>query len=360
MQAIAVDRDDRTPRVVTRPKPTPGVGEALVRVLRVGVDGTDHAVIAGDHGGFPEGASELVPGHEAVGVVEDPNGTALAEGAVVAPTVRRRPPSGTNAYFERAEPDMAPPGEYVERGIEGADGFMAEYVTSPAECLVELPSTLAPYGHLVEPVSVAEKAFELAAASRSSFDWRPESALVLGNGPLGLLAVAALDGMDAYDRLYCLGRRDRDDPAVAILDRFDATYVDSRETPLTDVPGAFEAVDLVVEATGHPPHAVESVAALAPNGVAALLGVPEGAHEASVSLAASHRDAVLANKAVVGSVNSNARHFDAAVDRLAAMDDGFLDALTTTVPAFDDPTAAFREDETTIKTAVEFASYEER
>ncbi|GGL62389.1 glucose 1-dehydrogenase [Halocalculus aciditolerans] len=364
MHAIAVGRDDRTPRVVERDPPTPASGEALVRVLRVGVDGTDHAVIAGDHGGFPEGADELVLGHEAVGVVVDANDTDLDEGAVVAPTVRRPPAGGPNPYFDRGEPDMAPPGGYVERGIDGADGYMAEYVTSPAADLVELPDDLADYGFLVEPVSVVEKAFELAAAARSSFRWEPDTALVLGNGPLGLLAVAALtDGATTaghYDTVYCLGQRDPDHPSVRVLDRFDAAYVDARDTPLAAFADAYEPADLVVEATGHPPHAVESLDALAPNGVAALLGVPEGTHEESVPLAHVHRDAVLSNKAVVGSVNSNARHFRAAADALADMDTDFLDALTTVAPAFDDPAAAFREDETTIKTAVELATYEER
>lgn len=355
MDAIAVTRDDRTPRVVDLPRPDPGPGEALVRTLRVGVDGTDHEVIAGDHGGFPDGEDHLVLGHEAVGVVEDPNGTGLDAGQVVAPTVRRRP-DGDSAYFDRGEPDMAPPGEYVERGIEGAHGFMAEYFTSPAEFLVPVPDALADYGFLVEPASITEKALELAAAARSSFDWQPSAALVLGNGSLGLLTLGMLDARGDFDALYCLGRRDRPDPTIDVVERLDATYVDSRETPVPDVPAVHEPADLVYEATGHAKHAFETVEALAPNGVGALLGVPAAGWEFEVAGSDLHREFVLENKALVGSVNGGVDHFEAAVDALGALPAWLFDALVTGVHGVEDFERAFADDETTIKTAVQFDS----
>ena len=143
------------------------------------------------HGDFPDGDDHLVLGHEAVGVVEDPNGTDLDVGDVVVPTVRRRP-NGENEYFARGEPDYAPEGQYVERGIVGAHGFMAKYFTSPADALVEIPESLTELGFLVEPASISEKAFDLAFASRSAFEWAPETAAVLGNGSLGLLTLAML------------------------------------------------------------------------------------------------------------------------------------------------------------------------
>jgi threonine dehydrogenase-like Zn-dependent dehydrogenase len=356
MHAIAVRRGAPEPVVIEKPRPEPGPGEALVRTLRVGVDGTDHEVIAGGHGEFPEGEDHLVLGHEAVGVVEDPNGTDLDVGDVVVPTVRR-PPLGTNAYFERGEPDMAPAGDYHERGIVGAHGYMAEYFTSPAEYLVPIPDHQAPLGFLIEPISITEKALEVAYASRSSFEWSPETAFVLGNGSLGLLTLAMLD--QAYDRVYCLGRRDRPDPTLDIVDRIGATYVDSRETPVDEVAEAFEPMDLVFEATGYAPHGVQSVHALAPNGVTALLGVP-GPIEYEFDVGAMHSELVLHNKAVVGSVNSNVRHFEAATDTIDALPEWLFDDLVTGVYPVDDFRKAFHDDNTVIKTAVEFSAYEER
>ncbi|WP_327051269.1 glucose 1-dehydrogenase [Halomicrococcus gelatinilyticus] len=351
MQAVALRRGSSSPELVEKPRPVPDDGEALVRTLRVGVDGTDHEILAGHHGEFPADADHLVLGHEAVGVVADANGTALSEGDVVVPTVRRPPADGPTEWFDRGQPDMAPPDETVERGISGAHGFMSEYFTSPAEYLVPIPADLAEWGFLVEPVSVAEKALELADASRSSFDWRPESAMVLGNGSLGLLTLAMLG--DRVERTYCLGRRDRPDPTVDVIEALGGTYVDSRETPVSTVPDAHEATDLVFEATGYARHAFESVDALAPNGVAALLGVPDS-WTFEVDGGALHRELVMTNKALVGSVNSGYRHFEAAVETLADLPAWLLDDLVTEVADLENVDRAFADDETTIKTAVKF------
>ncbi len=356
MRAIVVHRDDRTPTVVEKSKPEPESGEALIRTLRVGVDGTDHEVIAGGHGGFPEGEDHLVLGHEAVGVVEDPNGTDLSEGDVVVPTVRRSPGGvESNAYFRRGEPDMAPDGMYYERGIVGAHGFMAEYFTSPEEYLIRIPSSLADLGFLVEPISIAEKAFELAEASRSSFEWDPESALVLGNGSLGLLTLAML--RERYDRSYCLGRRDRPDLTIDIMEELGATYVDSRKTPVDAVPEVHEPMDFVFEATGFPKHPFQSVQALAPNGVVALLGVP-GSATYELDAGSFHEEMVLHNKSMVGSVNSHVSHFETAAESLASMSEWFLDKLVTGVYGLDEFERAFDDGDTIIKTAIQFSEYE--
>ncbi len=359
MKAIAVRRGDDEPSIVELPRPNPAAGEALVRTLRVGVDGTDHEVLAGGHGGFPAGDDHLVLGHEAVGVVEDPNGTEFEAGDVVVPTVRRPPnPDDPNGYFERDEPDMAPAGEYLERGIEGDHGFMAEYFTSPAEFLVPVSPELAPLGFLVEPISITEKALDLAYDARESFEWSPESALVLGNGSLGLLTLAMLRER-GYDSLYCLGRRDRPDPTIDVIEKLGATYVDSRETPIDQIPEVYEPVDLVYEATGYAPHSVQSARALAPNGVTALLGVPRPT-TAEVDVGAFHREFVLGNKAMVGSVNSRYEHFEAAAESLTALPEWFTDELVTGVYDASTFEPAFADDDTTIKTAVEFDSHEER
>ena len=356
MKAIVTYEDGDEPVVIEKPRPEPADGEALVRTLRVGVDGTDHEVIAGGHGGTPEGDDHIVLGHEAVGVVADANDTPFEEGDVVVPTVRR-PPNGANEYFARGEPDMAPDGQYHERGIVGAHGFMAEYFTSPAEFLVEVPPELAEWGFLVEPASITEKALEHAYASRSAFRWDPESALVLGNGSLGLLTLAMLD--DGFERRYCLGRRERPDPTIDVIESIGATYVNSNETAVDDVPEAYEPMDFVYEATGYAPHAFETIEALAPNGVGALLGVP-GDWSFEIDGGRLHREFVLHNKALVGSVNSGYEHFEAAVDSLAVLEESFLEDLVTGIHGLDEFEAAFADDDTTIKTAIEFVAYEER
>ncbi|KAB1188846.1 MULTISPECIES: glucose 1-dehydrogenase [Haloferax] len=356
MKAIVVKRGGDKPVVIDKPRPEPEPGEALVRTLRVGVDGTDHEVISGGHGGFPEGEDHLVLGHEAVGIVVDPNDTELEEGDIVVPTVRRPPQSGTNEYFEHHQPDMAPDGMYAERGIVGEHGFMSDFFTSPEEYLVRIPRSHAELGFLIEPISITEKALELAYASRSSFEWDPSSALVLGNGSLGLLTMAMLKSDDkAYERLYCLGRRDRPDPTIDIIEKLGGTYIDSRQTPVEDIPDEHEQMDFIYEATGFPKHAIQSVQALAPNGVGALLGVPSD-WEFEVDAGAFHREMVLHNKALVGSVNSHVKHFESATVTFTKLPRWFLRDLVTGVYPLSDFEAAFDDDDTTIKTAIEFSS----
>lgn len=361
MKAVVVQRGERKPRVVDRPCPVSDPGEALVRILRVGVDGTDREVIRGAHGGFPADADEMVLGHEAVGVVVEPNDTDLAMGQAVVPTVRSPTTDGDRSWFDRGESDMAPwdAGDFHERGITGADGYMAEYVTCPARALVPIPDDQVAEGFLVEPLSISVKALEQVSAARSAFDWRPESAIVLGNGSLGLLTLGLLNVGDRFDRLYCLGRRDRPDPSIEIIEDLGATYVDSRETPVAALPDKVEPMDLVFEATGSPRHAVETVEALAAGGVGALLGVPEDG-EMEIDAGRLHRKMVLDNKALVGSVNSNSGHLATASDRLADLPEWLVERVVTGIYPPERLDAAFADDDTTIKTAVELGEYEKR
>ena len=350
MKAIGIRTGASDPELLEVPRPDPESGQALVRTLRVGVDGTDREVIEGGHGGFPEGEDHLVLGHEAVGVVEDPNGTRFETGDVVVPTVRRPPAEGENGYFARGEADMAPPEKTVERGIDGAHGFMSEYFVSEERFLIEAPPELAPLGFLIEPISITEKALELAYAARSTFEWEPDTAAVLGNGSLGLLTVAMLAReMD----VYCLGRRDRPDPTIDFIEARGGTYVDSRKTPVEQIPEEYEPVDLLYEATGYAKHAITSLYALAPNGVAALLGIP-GDWEFEIDGGRFQREFVMENKAMVGSVNSGPGQFRAATGTLADLPADALDDLVTRVVDYRKFEGAFEQSDDVIKTAVQF------
>ncbi|WP_135305075.1 alcohol dehydrogenase catalytic domain-containing protein [Haloarcula amylovorans] len=349
MQAVALLREDRALRLVEKPRPEPADGEVLVRTLSVGIDGSDRRLVDGEIGEFPEGEDHLVLGHEAVGVVENPNGTDLECGDFVVPLVRR--PTGDAG--DSVELDMAQPGTFVERGIFGAHGYMAEFFTSQPEYLVTVPESVADYGFFVEPASLVEKSLEQAFAARSAFDWSPSTALVLGNGNLGLLALARLADRPEFDRMYCLGRRGRPDPTIDFVEAVGGTYVDSRETPPEAIPETYEPIDFAFEATGYPNHSVEVPRALASNGVATLQGIP-GSAETAIDIGEFHTDLVVENKALLGVVNSRSSHFEAAIEWLAETDPELLDTLVTGVftPAAVD--AAFADDDETMKTVVTF------
>ena len=69
----------------------PGGRGVLVRVIRVGVDGTDKEINAAEYGKAPEGYDFLVTGHECMGQVVEVGDrvSELAPGDYVVPTVRR-------------------------------------------------------------------------------------------------------------------------------------------------------------------------------------------------------------------------------------------------------------------------------
>lgn len=353
MQAIALFPDDSTVHVIEKDDPVPDDGEVLVRTLAVGIDGSDRRIAAGEIGGEPPaGENHLVMGHEAVGVVEDANGTQMQEGRTVVPLVRR-PTDDQSAVVASDELDMAPPGTFHERGIVGAHGYLSEVFTCQPEFLVPIPDSLAEHGFLAEPASLVEKALEQAFAARTAFDWLPSSAFVLGNGNLGLLGLARLATGDEFDRTYCLGRRDRPDPTIDFIESMDGIYVDSRKTSLEAFPDVHELADFVFETTGYARHAIDVVDALAPNGVATLQGIPtSGMFE--VDAAAFHAGIVTANKALLGVVNSRREHFESAAGWLDETPNELLDELVTGVYDVEEIDEALADSDGTIKTVVSF------
>src|SRR5947207_16028677 len=131
MKAIAVHpgqpntmhlRDDvEKPRVEEIPD---GRG-VLVKVLRVGVDGTDKEINAAEYGAAPPGFDFLVTGHEGFGQVEavGPNVTELVPGDYVVATVRR---PGSSIYDRIGPSDMTTDDVYYERGINLRHGYLTE------------------------------------------------------------------------------------------------------------------------------------------------------------------------------------------------------------------------------------------
>src|ERR671935_1189452 len=112
--------------------PKPSVDEVsggrgvLVKVLRVGVDGTDKEINAAEYGAAPPGYEFLIIGHESFGRVEavGPKVTELAPGDYVVATVRR---PGSSIYDRIGTYDMTTDDTYFERGINLRHGYLTEY-----------------------------------------------------------------------------------------------------------------------------------------------------------------------------------------------------------------------------------------
>ncbi|MCI0559613.1 MAG: alcohol dehydrogenase catalytic domain-containing protein, partial [Nitrososphaera sp.] len=164
----------------------------LVKVLRVGVDGTDKEINAAEYGQAPTGYDFLVIGHECLGRVVEvgKNVTELEPGDYVVPTVRR---PGSSLYDQIGQYDMTTDDVYYERGINLRHGYLTEYFVDEPDYIVKVPRELRHVGVLLEPTSVIEKgiiqAYEI---QRRLKIWRPKRAAVLGAGTIGLLAAMSL------------------------------------------------------------------------------------------------------------------------------------------------------------------------
>ncbi len=283
--------------------------DVLYRVHEVGICGTDRALASFRLGAPPTDETKLVMGHEALGQVLDTGSgvKSLNRGDWVVPTVRRacRPPCSS---CSRGRRDLCISGKYSERGIFRLHGYFTERAVDAEDDLIRVPLKLVDFGVLIEPLSIAEKAIVRALAVHEG---EPQTALVLGLGPIGMLTAMALKVRGYGVRVHSLEPADH--PRVAILRLQDIPY----EPMLTG------SADIVIEATGSTDAALSALQKMPPLGVMVLLGAPDGAGPVPFLRM------IVNNQTIVGSVNADAESFRAAVEDLARFDRRALAALIT-------------------------------
>jgi threonine dehydrogenase-like Zn-dependent dehydrogenase len=238
------------------PVPTPGPGEALVKVEAVGICASDlkayhgAAKFWGDENRPAWTETEVVPGHEFVGTIVELDDEAAARWKVgVGDRVvsEQIVPCWQCRYCLRGQYWMCAP--HVMYGFKRkTPGGMAEYMIFPAEALVYKVSKDIPPAHaaFAEPLSCS-----LHAVERANIHLE-DVVVVAGCGPIGLgmiagaaakspAAVIALDMSDAKLELAkeCgathtvnIGREDADELVRSLTDGYGA--------------------DVYLEGTGHP------------------------------------------------------------------------------------------------------------
>jgi threonine dehydrogenase-like Zn-dependent dehydrogenase len=325
MKAIAVVPGTTVVRTVDRPEPAVAAPDDVkLRVLRVGICGTDREEAAGGRALLPTGQQDLVIGHEMFGQVVEAGQavTRVKPGDYAVFTVRRGCGKCLSCLINRS--DMCDTGQYHERGIWGLDGCQAEYVVDKEQYVVRVPAELEPIGVLAEPLSVAEKAIDEAVRIQAARlpdaaatpDWLyGRRCLVAGLGPIGLLAAMALRLRGA--EVYGLDIVDADTARPQWLAAIGGKYVDGRQVPADQVDDVLGPMELVFEATGVASLEFNLIDALALNGVYVLTGIPGGHRPVDIPGADLLRRLVLGNQVLVGSVNAARDHFQMAVDDLS-------------------------------------------
>lgn len=256
-----------------RADPTPGPDEVRVRVLAVGVCGSDTHYY--DHGriGSYVVESPLVLGHEASGVI-DAVGTGVDQSRV----------------GQRVSIEPGVPCRRCEQCLAGRYNLcplMRFHATPPIDgSLAELIVTHEAFAHPV-PDSVSDEAAALLEPLSVGI-WSGRKArfeigsrvLVTGAGPIGLVAVAVARAAGAV--------------AITVLDVNDDRLAVARELGATATvnPSRDELVDALdglaphslIECTGHAGVTSQGVRALAPAGRAVLVGM--GGDEVTLPLSA--------------------------------------------------------------------------
>lgn len=221
----------------TYPQPAPVAGEALIRVLQVGICNTDLEIVRG-YMGF-----RGVLGHEFVGVVEEVYGEKEDEQAGV--LIDKRVVGEINAachrtdcaYCQQSMPTHCP--NRTTLGIVNRDGAFADYVMLPIENLHVVPEEVSDEEAVfVEPLAANFEVLEQVHIRPS------ESVIVLGDGKMGKLAaqVLALNGCE----VMMVGKHEE---KLALVERRGIATHMLKEAEQDAVSGS-KRVDVVVECTG--------------------------------------------------------------------------------------------------------------
>jgi threonine dehydrogenase-like Zn-dependent dehydrogenase len=327
MRALALWSALRRSGVIDHPEPALAApADVLVRVLEVGVCGTDAELCDFHMGTPPAGSDYLIPGHEAIGEVLEvgPAVSALAPGDLVVPSVRRPCPHPTCAACRSGSQDFCETGDFTERGIRAAHGFLAERIVEDERYLHGVPRALWSVGVLVEPLSIVEKGIRQFLAVQRRLPWLRDAgdreilggrrALVLGAGPVGILGAMLL--RERGCEVWVYSREPADDPRAALLESIGTRYLEAARVPVGGLAEEVGGIDLVYEAAGDAALVLATLPQLGRNAAFVTTGVPRGGSQLHLAGDDLLTRIVVTNQLLVGTVNASHADFLAAVQDL--------------------------------------------
>lgn len=290
-----------TVEIADQPMPAVAPGEALMRVAGCGICGSE--LDAFRHAS-PRRPPPLIMGHEFCGELVEVRGDSpfKAGDRVICNALV---PCGECVRCKRGDPHLC-----AKRQVFGMHrpGAFAEYVNVPLKDLLrwdpKLPATAAA---LAEPLGNGVHVVNLVRAMK------PRTVLVIGAGPIGLLAMQAfraLTDATVYQADLSPERLDvaRTTGAAGVYDPRSVDLVKVSQD-LTDG----EGVDVVVDAVGAGITKKQSVQAVRPGGAAVWIGL----HENSMDGFATY-DVTLPEKRVFGSYAATLAEMGVALDLMAS------------------------------------------
>ena len=343
MQAVAVFPEKHEVRQIDHPAPmitTPT--QVKLRMLEIGVCGTDKEISAFQYGTPPRGSEYLVIGHESLGEAIEIGAavTRFKMGDLVVPMVRRPCPHDTCVACRSGCQDFCFTGDFKERGINGEHGFMTEFVVDDEKYMNPIPRELRDVAVLVEPLTIAEKALSQVWHVQQRLPWscpvvpgreQPycHRAVVLGAGPVGLLGAMTL--VASGFQTYVYSRELPPNPKSSLVESFGAAYVSSQSASIEKLARQAGNIDLVYEATGASSLSFEMMKFLGTNGIFIFTGVPGRKAPVEVDTDLIMRNLVLKNQVVFGTVNAGRDAFEVAIRDIGIFKSRWPDSLRSLI-----------------------------
>jgi glucose 1-dehydrogenase len=344
MKAVAVFPGSREVRVIEREDPRISEpDQVIVRILDIGICGTDKEICTFEYGTPPPGDDYLVIGHESLAEIVQV-GSAVERfqpGDLAVLSVRRTCPHPGCLACRSGNQDYCYTGDFTERGIKEAHGYMTEYVVDQERYMNPVPPDLRDFAVLAEPLTIAEKALTqifwmmqqrppwLDPQTQGDERGRGLSALVLGIGPVGLLGAMTL--VSAGFTTYVYSREAPPSPRIDLATAIGATYVSTQTETFADLAERMGNIDLIYEAVGHSHFALEALRALGTNGIFVLTGVPGLQALTEADPAQLMRNMVLKNQVLLGTVNAGPEAFASALRDLELFRRRWPDAVQTLI-----------------------------
>jgi L-iditol 2-dehydrogenase len=248
----------RDVRVHEEDLPTPGPGEALVRVEAIGLCGSDLHWFEEGGIGSSRITRPIVPGHEMGGRTED--------GRLVA--IEPAIPCERCALCLEGHPNLCPTIRFSGQGDD--DGSMREWMAWPEHCLFPLPDGLsAADGAMLEPLGVAVHTVDLAHV-------RPGTSVgVFGAGPIGLLCLQVAKAAGAT-RLFATDLPTRPHRLEAARDIGAKAFAaeEGLEAKAILKAAGGHGLDVAIEAAGVQAAVDAAAESVRPGGRVVLAGIP--------------------------------------------------------------------------------------
>ncbi len=253
--------------VETRPVPTPGPGEVLIKIGSVGICGSDiHYYRHGRIGDYVV-REPMILGHEAgghiVAVGEGVDPSRIGSAVALEPGV----PDRTCRECKAGRYNLCPNVRFF--ATPPIDGAFAEYVVLASDFAHDVPDSISEdAAGLIEPLSVGVWACAKVQVGPGS------SVLIAGAGPIGVMNVQVAKALGATEIVVS----DVSPARLELANRFGATRVlDARTESAADL--GIE-VDAFIDCSGAEVAVKQGIRAVRPAGHVALVGM--GADEISL------------------------------------------------------------------------------